>query len=133
MSRSARNQNPMRILICGPRDFPNYLYVLGVVAGLKRKYGPNIIIVEGEANGVDKFARRAAEALGLAVDPYPADWSKGAYAGPKRNREMLILGTPKLVVGIGYGKGTADMMSIARAAGVRCEWHAIWWVGASAR
>jgi len=125
-------KSPMRILICGPRDFTNYLYVLGVVASLKRKYGSHIVIIEGEAPGVDSLARRASEALGLSVDPYPADWSKGAYAGPKRNREMLARGRPKLVVGIGYGKGTADMMSIARADGVQCVWRAIWWVGASA-
>lgn len=123
----------MRVLVCGPRDFTNEFYVFCVVAGLKKRYGPDTVIIEGEANGVDKFARKAAEKLGLAVDPYPADWSRGAYAGPKRNREMLEEGEPDLVVAIGVGSGTSDMVNQSRAAGLIVIWRAINWIGASAR
>src|SRR5881392_2629584 len=112
----------MRVLVCGPRDFTNEFYVFCVVAGLKKRYGPDTVIIEGEANGVDKLARKAAEKLGLAVDPYPADWSKGAYAGPKRNREMLEEGEPGLVVAIGVGSGTSDMVNQSRAAGLTVIW-----------
>ena len=123
----------MRVLVCGPRDFPNEFFVFCVVAGLKKRYGDDILIIQGEANGVDKFAKKAAIKLGLDCNGFPADWSKGAYAGPKRNREMLEQGGPDLVVAIGVGAGTSDMVNQARGAGVLVIWRAINWVGASAR
>ena len=123
----------MRVLVCGPRDFTNEFYVFCVVAGLKKRYGPDTVIIEGEANGVDKFARKACETLDLDFDDYPADWSKGSYAGPKRNGEMLRQGKPDLVVAIGVGAGTSDMVNQARAAGVPVIWRAFNWIGASAR
>jgi hypothetical protein len=121
----------MRVLICGPRDFVNGFYVFCVVAGLKKR-GYEVVI-EGEAHGVDAFAGFAGDELGMDVDRYPADWSRGRSAGPQRNREMLEKGEPELVVAIGYGSGTANMVRQARSAGVPVEWRASWWVGNSAK
>jgi hypothetical protein len=134
MSQSEDDQKKaVRVLICGPRDFVNGLYVFGVVVGIVKTAGPNLVIIEGEANGVDTLARLAAEKLGIPVDPYPADWSKGRSAGPVRNRRMLDEGQPDYVVAIGNGAGTTDMIRQTRARGIPVVWRAYWWNGRSAK
>lgn len=51
---------------------------------------------------------------------FPADWgSLGKAAGPIRNSLMLTEANPSLVIAFPGGKGTADMISKARAAGVK--------------
>ena len=54
---------------------------------------------------------------------FPADWIRhGRAAGPIRNEQMLREGCPDLVVAFhddpGLGRGTADMVRRALAAGV---------------
>jgi ABC-type Fe3+-hydroxamate transport system substrate-binding protein len=50
---------------------------------------------------------------------FPADWIKyGKSAGPKRNMEMILSAKPDLVVAFPGSKGTADMISKAKAAGI---------------
>jgi hypothetical protein len=114
-----------RILICGPRKWDVYLPVFCVVAGLYSKYH-DFTLIHGDAPGVDRLAAKAAETFGLDIDPYPADWSKGAAAGPVRNREMLRDGKPDLVVAIGYGRGTIDMVNAARHTGLLVIWRYIY-------
>jgi len=114
-----------RILICGPRKWDVYLPVFCVVAGLYKHNG-NFTLIHGDAKGVDKLAAKAAETFGLDIDAYPADWSKGAAAGPVRNREMLRDGKPELVVAIGYGRGTVDMVNAARNEGLLVLWRYIY-------
>ena len=48
-----------------------------------------------------------------------ADWDQfGRWTGPKRNKEMLERYGPDLVLAFEGGKGTADMVKQAQAAGV---------------
>jgi hypothetical protein len=50
----------------------------------------------------------------------PAEWKKhGDRAGPIRNRAMLDLGKPELVVAFEGGTGTMNMTAAATAAGVK--------------
>lgn len=114
-----------RILICGPRKWDCYLPVYCVVVGLYKRYG-DFTLITGRARGVDRLSEKAAVSLGLEIDPYPADWSRGASAGPVRNRQMLAEGQPDLVVAIGYGRGTIDMVNAARNAGVLVIWRYIY-------
>lgn len=123
---------PWRILVCGPRDFGNALYVHCVMLSLKREYG-DFVLIEGEANGVDILSRKSAQVLGLHVERYPADWRMGRGAGLARNRDMLEQGKPDICVPIGYGRGTANMAKIAQEAGVLVVWRVRWWRGASAK
>jgi hypothetical protein len=77
-------------------------------------------IMQGGATGVDAFAREWA-ARKPEVHRYVcrADWDRyGPAAGPIRNARMLEWG-PDLVVAFPGGTGTADMVSKAKAAGVR--------------
>jgi len=49
-----------------------------------------------------------------------AKWSKhGRAAGPIRNQEMIDECKPDLVVAFPGGRGTADMVRRAKAAGIR--------------
>jgi UDP-N-acetylmuramoylalanine-D-glutamate ligase len=55
----------------------------------------------------------------IPVETYEADWdTHGKAAGPIRNKRMLDEGKPDLVVAFPGGRGTANMISQARKAGV---------------
>jgi hypothetical protein len=81
------------------------------------------VIINGLARGVDTYADQAAESLGLERDQYPVDWKRGHWAANARNREMYRDGKPDLCVAIGYGRGTADMVSVARDGGTPVIWR----------
>ena len=76
--------------------------------------------------GADRWADQWAWSRGVGCYRYPANWSAGPSAGPKRNQEMLeaeqaSLSASKELVVVHFpgGKGTAGMTELARAAGVR--------------
>jgi hypothetical protein len=105
----------MRVLVCGGRDYSDRetlfstLDRLGVTA-----------IITGGARGADSLAERWTYERGVPVERYEADWRRhGSAAGPIRNQEMLDQGHPDLVLAFPGGRGTADMVRRARAAGVR--------------
>ncbi len=109
----------MRVLVCGDRNWSG-------IDPIKRELmlaAPSVVI-EGEARGADTLARKAAEELGIPVEPYPANWTKyGRAAGVLRNQQMLDEGKPDLVLAfhpdISKSKGTADMVRRAKKAGIR--------------
>jgi hypothetical protein len=87
---------------------------------------PITLLIEGEAPGADKLSRKWAEARGVEVLPFPADWDDidrpgavvrksrsgklyDAAAGPFRNMKMLREGRPDRAVGFAGGSGTRDM------------------------
>jgi hypothetical protein len=76
-------------------------------------------IIEGGAQGADRFAREWAEAHAVKVETYYADWRVGPKAGPIRNQRMLDDGRPDVVVAFAGGRGTADMVRRAMRAGVQ--------------
>lgn len=81
----------------------------------------------GGAAGADKGAAWVFQRLGLPGMEFAADWIEhGRPAGPIRNRQMAAgrhpawgdLGVPSLLVAFPGGAGTADMMDVARKAGI---------------
>ena len=78
-----------------------------------------VALMQGGAPGADRLARDwAAARPDIQRFVCRADWaSHGAAAGPMRNARMLEWG-PDLVVAFPGGRGTADMVRQARAAGV---------------
>lgn len=110
--------------MCGDRNWTNAVAIIREVDTLIAEHGAdNLVIIEGEARGADKIARRAAVARRVEVDRYPAEWEKfGRAAGPIRNRQMLVEGKPDLVIAfhenIDESKGTQNMIEQARKAGV---------------
>lgn len=112
----------MKVLICGDRHWQNYNSILDIVKRLKAKY-EDVIIIEGECDGADRMARKAASEYGLKFEPYPADWDKhGKAAGPIRNQQMIDEGNPDMVIAfhsdIEHSKGTKDMVTRARKHGI---------------
>lgn len=114
----------VRVLVCGSRHLTRRW--LAIIRERLEKYGATEV-VEGGATGADALAREAAEGLGLPVRSFPADWSRGKRAGPERNARMLVEGRPAEVwafhADAALGKGTADMVRKARAAGVPVRVH----------
>lgn len=109
----------MRILVCGGRDtgdfeVPRFIEYL-------HRLKPTVII-SGEARGFDSLAKNYAEVFGVDYEGYPADWGTfGKSAGYRRNVQMAKEGKPDLVVAFPGGKGTANMVEIAKAAGIPVE------------
>jgi hypothetical protein len=109
----------MKLLICGGRDYDDENAVRSSVDRLK----PDLIITGG-ASGADALGAKQASRLGCASEVYKADWkTHGRAAGPIRNQKMLDEGKPDLVLAFPGGRGTADMVSRARRAGIPVhEW-----------
>jgi hypothetical protein len=74
-------------------------------------------VVHGGAKGADALAGRWADAREVNTEVFYADWARGKRAGPERNQRMLD-SKPDLVVAFPGGRGTADMVRRAKAAGI---------------
>lgn len=108
------------VLVCGGRAFDDHRCVFRTLDVLhaKRRIA---LIVHGDATGADRWADRWAHTGGNDIGrmAFPADWERhGRAAGPIRNAEMLRAAKPDVVVAFPGGKGTADMVRRAKAAGV---------------
>lgn len=107
------------VLVCGGRLYSDRPRVMAELDALHAKE-PFTKLVHGAANGADEHAGWWALCRGVPVATYPAEWRKyGRAAGPIRNRKMLAVESPQLVVAFPGGTGTADMVRQAKAAGIR--------------
>lgn len=107
----------MRVLVCGGRDYEDRETLERVLDTI-----PITTLIVGDARGADALARSYGyRKQGIAqISMYGADWAKhGKMAGPIRNKQMLRCGDPELVVAFPGGKGTANMVTQARKAGVK--------------
>ncbi|MBO9380816.1 DUF2493 domain-containing protein [Sphingomonas histidinilytica] len=116
----------MRVLVCGGRDYGdvgNVWSQLDTLHNLPHRFGgegPITEVIHGGAAGADSLANSWASSNRLPVQIFRADWKRfGNRAGPIRNQRMLDEGKPDLVVAFPGGRGTADMVRRAKAAGVR--------------
>lgn len=111
---------PLRVLVCGGRDYQDRATVYRVLDSLHASCGVQAVI-EGGATGADAaagyWADKTARVEHVLVE---ANWKQhGRAAGPMRNAEMLRH-NPSLVVAFPGGKGTADMLAKARRAKIEC-------------
>jgi len=112
-----------RILVTGPRDWPDYWTVHEVLDG-EHRANPITCLIDGGALGVDRFARRWAEINNVPTDPCPVDHALDGpwpQAGPRRNGRMLREKQPERCIAFVTTpptKGTADMVRQAKRAGV---------------
>ncbi len=113
----------MKILVCGDREWTDYMAIKRVLAQLPKR----TVVIHGNCRGADKLAGEAAYMLGLTVISFPADWKRlGRRAGPIRNAQMLAQGPKKVIAfhsNIKNSKGTKDMMRKAEAVGIKVELH----------
>src|SRR6266404_3997672 len=114
----------MRVIVSGGRDYKDRA---SVYQWLDRLFievdgydcNPAVELIVGGARGVDTFAEQWAIERLVSYDVYRADWeADGKAAGPIRNRRMLEEGKPDLVIAFPGGRGTANMIEIARKARV---------------
>jgi len=114
----------LRVLVCGDRKYQHYMIINVMLDGFLLNY-PNMVLIEGYANGADMIAHE----WGVAnLDEknhltFPADWSRyGKAAGPIRNQQMLVEGKPEIVLAfhnnINLSKGTKHMIDLATEKGV---------------
>jgi len=110
----------MRVLVCGGRDYNDREAVISVLSGIAgERMRPIETIIEGGAKGADASGRAYAYITDAECETYEADWKRfGNRAGPIRNQRMIDEGKPDLVVAFPGGRGTADMVRRAKAAGV---------------
>ena len=106
-----------RVLVCGGRDYHDKYRVYSTLDRLRLIFDISTLI-HGGAPGADSLAASWAQVRGIKTEAFIADWLKyPKSAGPIRNRQMLDLGRPDLILAFPGGAGTAHMVRIAREAG----------------
>lgn len=116
------------VLVCGDRHWPS-TNKEPIRRELMKQVGKSVIVVHGACSGVDTIAGQVAKEFGFEVHEYPVtqeDWkSLGRAAGPVRNQRMITREKVDLVLAfhpnVESSRGTKDMISRARRAGIRVE------------
>lgn len=115
---SVRREKFITVLVCGGRGFGNDGLAFTTLDDVDTRRHITLV-VHGAATGADTLARNWARSRGKESIGYPADWKRhGRAAGPKRNARMIEEGKPDLVIAFPGGRGTADMVTQAKAAGI---------------
>ena len=92
-----------------------------------QKCPSDTLCIHGACKGADMLADRAADALGFARKPYPANWNLyGRAAGTIRNLLMLTENADVSIVlafheNIAASKGTAHMIKLAQEHNIPIE------------
>jgi hypothetical protein len=113
-----------KLLIAGSREITDYEFIAArldyLTAHITADEDVRIEVVEGEAPGVDRLARRWGEERGYAVKPFPADWNGlGKKAGFVRNKQMVEYGPDGAILfWDGVSKGTNDTLNLVIEAGI---------------
>jgi predicted Rossmann-fold nucleotide-binding protein len=108
----------LRVIVCGGRDFNNTAFIFSHLDRLNAER-PFTALMHGGAKGADSIAAEWAMTKPRIVRYVClANWEEhGKAAGPRRNARMMEW-EPDLVVAFPGGRGTADMVRRAKAAGV---------------
>lgn len=112
------------VLVCGSRLWKHRGLIFERLDKLDRR---NTIIVTGGATGADTLAFAVAVHMEFfCIITFPAWWNReGTAAGPIRNQRMLGWADPDLVLAFhedaALGKGTRNMVALARAKGIPVE------------
>ena len=108
----------MRTIIAGGRDFTDDRLLVDTM-NLHLDWLITTVI-SGTANGADDLGERWAIRVGIPVERFPAKWKAyGRKAGPLRNQEMAANADALVAFWDGESRGTANMISTARKAGLK--------------
>lgn len=127
MKKAKKNQEPVRLLICGSRHWAKIKYHRQIIRreleALMKKREIELV-VEGGAEGADTIGREEAWRQLLPVFTVNANWVYlGRKAGPIRNRLMTVHFQPNYVLAfhdnIDESKGTKNMLDLAKKAKVK--------------
>jgi hypothetical protein len=105
-------------IVCGGRDYIDDRNMRNVLSRLVVELEIDCIVT-GDARGADMIAHELALEAEMLAPIEPADWERhGKAAGPKRNQLMLDKYPVSIVIAFPGGRGTADMVRRAVAAGL---------------
>ena len=107
----------MRTIIAGSRDITDPQVIVDAVNACG--WVPTVVI-SGAARGVDTLGQQWATSQSIPVERFPADWQKyGKAAGMIRNGQMAAVAEALIAIPSLRSKGTRDMISKAKTAGLR--------------
>lgn len=107
----------MKVLVCGGRHYTDREKMYKILYELV--WCNDDLVIHGNAKGADSLAGEWARAAGIQEISCPANWdTHGKSAGYRRNKAMLSL-QPDLVLAFPGGPGTANMIKLAKEAGVK--------------
>lgn len=112
-----------RLLVTGSRhgwDHDHLMQVLEEWHATLSEYGQQVVLVHGDAEGVDRQAADHWAALGRPTEAHPAKWAEyGMRAGPIRNTEMVRLNADQCIAFPGERSiGTHDCATKAKRWGI---------------
>jgi hypothetical protein len=114
-----------RILITGSRDWADMTLIMWTLSWAWKSAfnavdSSQMVLVSGACpTGADSMCEQIAHTWGWTVEPHPADWSLGKWAGPKRNQEMVDAGAEICLAFIrNNSRGATGTAAMAEAAGI---------------
>lgn len=112
----------MKILVCGGLHYANEQLLFSLLDGIDCLHVIETV-AHGGATGADALADKWARLRNKRLAIYRANWAAaGRAAEPIRNQRMLHEFKPDAVVACPGGRGMADMVRRAEAAGYRVIW-----------
>lgn len=109
----------MKVLVCGGRDYEEENHVFETLDAF-HKETPITMIINGGTRGADTFSTKWAYENEIELKIEIADWASFyRSAGPIRNRKMLELYSPDLVIAFPGGLGTRDMVNASKERGFK--------------
>lgn len=104
-----------RVIVAGSRDFDDYALLASKLDLLLAGLHDGVSVVSGTARGADRLGERYAQAHGLPVHRFPADWERhDRAAGMLRNRHMAWASSHLVAFWDGISPGTRNMIETAR-------------------
>jgi len=121
LQRLRPDTTPARVIVAGSRGIQDPAFVYHHIDRmLSRLQHAPLEIVSGLARGPDQLGKAWAEARGLPVVEYPAEWNRfGRAAGIFRNNEMAWYGTHLVAFWDGSSPGTRHMIAAAEGLAIR--------------
>jgi hypothetical protein len=110
----------MKTIIAGSRSVIELEVVERVMARAATHSIVPTEVVLGTARGVDTLGKRWAEAHGLPVKRFAADWDRfGKSAGYRRNEQMATYADACVVIWDGSSRGSKHMAKLAKERGLK--------------
>jgi hypothetical protein len=104
----------MKLLVAGGRDFQDKMLLNHWLDRYHRKYGKDLIIIQGCARGADLMAKEWAISRGVIYRNFPAQWGKyGKKAGYIRNAEMWKEAQMGIIFWDSISKGTGHSLVLS--------------------
>ena len=112
-----------RVVIAGTKGkFSRALFTHHVCHSLETLDGDKEILIRDERAQVDWMALDYAEAHGMPVQRFPADWQGlGSEAGLKRNEHLALTATHAIVFWDGFSRDIRDLLQRLKKYGVKCK------------